>query len=109
VQVDLSGLAPGSLVVLSVSPVDRHAAALQALEELDLAALEAIIAKLGRYRYSSVKHCNNDSVVLQKKQGGSNLIAHLVVSLSRSCFVISFKRPCLSLKFFYSSKYNMCL
>ena len=50
VQVDLSCLAPGSLVVLAISPVERHAAALKALDSLDLAALEAMAAKLGKVK-----------------------------------------------------------
>ena len=46
-RVELSGLAPGSLVVLSVTPVASHAAALQALQSLDMAALQRIAVKLG--------------------------------------------------------------
>ncbi len=47
VRVELSGLAPGSLVVLSVTPVASHAAALQALQSLDMAALQRIADNLG--------------------------------------------------------------
>ena len=45
---DLSGVVPGSLVVLSVLPVAAHAAALQALEALDMAALQHMADQLGR-------------------------------------------------------------
>ena len=48
VRVDLSGVVPGSLVVLSVLPVAAHAAALQALEALDMAALQHMADQLGR-------------------------------------------------------------